>query len=488
MKPKPFDHNYFVGYVNQVYPDFIRIHFPSSVLLNKFIFSGEEFNAGLVGTYVTIEGDNHGFLGKILELTLPEKERLELNEKAFRNKEFHPVGKVEILLSFDYFNHENVSKGLNAYPNIGSKVFVCPSEFIQGYFMNFGVKTEARGTAPTFDFAVLGSDNRTPIHLSQQALFGRHCAIVGTTGGGKSFTLSRCLEELIHNRGKAILLDATGEYSPYDALKDITTNAIITENSFVHYSSLTIEDLFVLLRPSGQVQQPKLLEAIQSLKLLKCLIDNSENLSELEIKNDSLFKSKRLKKPILDYYKKYISSVESEGADFNIQALANQIRHECVYDTDNFGNDISRWGDVEKNTYNNCISLLMRTNTLLTNNLFKSVFGFDKQRNDSQELTAVIQDFLAPSNTKSILRIGFEKVGFEFQVREILANVIGKYLLTKARSGVFKVKPLVLFIDEAHQYLNKHVKDEFFEFTRLNAFDQIAKECRKYGLFEVVPT
>ena len=58
---KPFDHNYFIGYVNQVYPDSIRVHFPSSVLLNKFIYSGEEFNAGLVGNYVTIEGENHGF-------------------------------------------------------------------------------------------------------------------------------------------------------------------------------------------------------------------------------------------------------------------------------------------------------------------------------------------------------------------------------------------------------------------------------------------
>ncbi|MEB0302842.1 hypothetical protein [Mucilaginibacter sp. 5C4] len=73
---KPFDHNYFIGYISQVFPDFVRVHFPSSVLLNKFIFSGEEFNAGLVGNYVTIEGENHGFLGKILELSLPEKERL----------------------------------------------------------------------------------------------------------------------------------------------------------------------------------------------------------------------------------------------------------------------------------------------------------------------------------------------------------------------------------------------------------------------------
>jgi len=74
----PFNHNYFIGYVNHVSPQYIKVHFPSSVLLNKFIFSGEEFNGGLVGNFVTIEGENYGFIGKILELDLPEKERLAL--------------------------------------------------------------------------------------------------------------------------------------------------------------------------------------------------------------------------------------------------------------------------------------------------------------------------------------------------------------------------------------------------------------------------
>lgn len=56
------------------------------------------------------------------------------------------------------------------------------------------------------------------------------------------------------------------------------------------------------------------------------------------------------------------------------------------------------------------------------------------------------------------MRIGFEQVGYDFQAREILANAIGKNLLEKSRQGDFKSKPVVLFIDEAHQYLNRSVK------------------------------
>ena len=66
------------------------------ILLKSFVFRGEQYNGGLVGNYVVIEGEQHGFLGKMLEISLPENERLELSEKSFQNKEFHPTGKIEI--------------------------------------------------------------------------------------------------------------------------------------------------------------------------------------------------------------------------------------------------------------------------------------------------------------------------------------------------------------------------------------------------------
>ena len=72
-KINPFDNNHFIGYISFVSPQFAKVHFPSSTLLNKTIFSGEEFNGGLVGNFVTIEAENSGFIGKISEIDLPEK-------------------------------------------------------------------------------------------------------------------------------------------------------------------------------------------------------------------------------------------------------------------------------------------------------------------------------------------------------------------------------------------------------------------------------
>jgi hypothetical protein len=502
----PFEHSYFIGYINQVSAQYVKVHFPSSTLLKSFTFKGENLNGGLVGNFVIIEGEQCGFLGKVIELSLPEKERLELSERSFKNKDFHPTGKIEILLSFDLFEPTKVEKGLNSLPVIGAKVFVCPAEFIKGYFRKFGVKEEQVVSSPVFELGTLTYDKSTSIEVSQQALFGRHCAIVGTTGGGKSYTVSKLLEGVASNKGKMILIDATGEYAPQD-INDYTAKPIkLSVDSFFHYSNITVNDIFVLLKPSGQVQAPKLLEAIKSLKVLQILKDNCStdelitkdsdgnfsiminaitgNSEIIIVKDETIVKNGQLMRPFNRIYTKYIREIEGSDSNFNIKVLSNQIIEECVWDIDR--HDSKKWGGRNDTHLNNCISLILRMNSLVNNPIFEKIFGFNKLKNDANELTKQISKFLL--NDKSLLRIDFGSVGFDFQAREIVANSIGKFLLEKARKGDFKDVPLILFIDEAHQYLNKNVKDEYFESTELNSFDSIAKECRKHGLFLTIAT
>lgn len=87
-----------------------------------------------------------------------------------------------------------------------------------------------------------------------------------------------------------------------------------------------------------------------------------------------------------------------------------------------------------------------------------------------------------------MLLINLSHVGFDYNVREILVNIIGKELLKRARANKFKEKPTVVFMNEAHQFLNKKLQDSFSGDVELNAFDLIAKECRKYGLYVCIAT
>lgn len=45
-----------------------------------------------------------------------------------------------------------------------------------------------------------------------------------------------------------------------------------------------------------------------------------------------------------------------------------------------------------------------------------------------------------------------------------------------------------MVLDEAHQFLNKSIKDEYFDAKPLDAFELISKEARKYGLFLCIAT
>lgn len=487
-KINPFSHEYFIGYINQVLPQYVKVHFPSSVLLGGFTYQGEEFNGGLVGNFVVIEGDNFGFLGRLVELVLPEKERLSLSEKSFQTKDFHPEGKIEILLSFDLYNPFVVKKGLSSYPNIGAKVYVCSSELVKQFMSRFGAK-EGEDVDPV----VLGrlvANRETEVHVNLQSLFGRHCAVVGTTGGGKSFTVSKLLEVLSSRKAKSIIIDATGEYNNF-VKESNCMNVDLGDTHYFHYKNLSIQDLLVLLKPSGQVQQPILLEAIQSLKIVHLATKHNKKPAEIDA-NGIYVKTKNLKKPYMDLYNEYAAEIETPKANFNILNLTMQLRRECVYDSDNFGADIARWGDLDKRKWDNSTSLFLRTETLVQSVHFKNVFAFHKVESDDMDLVSVIDNFLS-SEDKNILRINFENVVFDFQAREVLANAIGNYLLSKARIGGFNSvkdpikKPLVLVIDEAHQFLNKKVGDEFFG-SNLDAFDSIAKECRKHGLFLCIAT
>ncbi len=165
---------------------------------------------------------------------------------------------------------------------------------------------------------------------------------------------------------------------------------------------------------------------------------------------------------------------------------------ECVYESNkdfrSNTEDTSMWGSLDKATIGHCTSLVVRIRSLLNNKYFKNSFGFEKSADNPKEFLKILEGFLVKENNKKLLYIDFKSVGYEFQIREILTNAIGNKLLSLARDGRFKEAPTVCFIDEAHQFLNKKIKDEFFEPIELNAFDQIAKECRKYGLFLCLAT
>lgn len=483
---KPFNHNYFVGYVNEVTPQWIKIHFPSSNLLSKFCHDGHYYMGGNVGAFVVIEGDNYGFLARIIETVLPDSERKEMNESAITHDEtsFHPSGKAEILLSFNVFEPEKTSKTVSNYPTIGAKVYACSDEQISLYVSAFGKKENE----DEFVYAELGklTSNHAVCNVSLNSLFGRHCGIVGTTGGGKSWTVATLIESVTKNSSaKMILIDATGEY---EEVCNTGQSISIGDGSYIfHYSQLTIDELYFLLKPSSKAQVPKLMEAIRSLKIVKLLSVQGNNDQVIVDTDGILQKAGNLKRHFEEFYRKNSKDIEDKYCNFIFKNLSSQITAECVWDT-NYNSGTDKWGQRNETDLSNCTSLIARINNLLCMDEYNKIFGFKNEFNQesTKDIKQVIDTHIKTGS--GVLRLDFSNVSFDLQVREILVNSIGKHLLNEARNGEFKENPVIVLIDEAHQFINKSIKDEYFDARPLDSFELISKESRKYGLFLCLAT
>jgi DNA helicase HerA-like ATPase len=497
----PYSESRFIGFVSMVSPLQTRVHFPSSVLLKKFFNADKGYHA-ITGKYIIIEGTGVGFLGKITEISLPEKERLELTEAKFEKEIFHPTGKVEILLCFDNYKLE-AKKGLDQLPPVSAKVYLCSDEFLGSLLTKFGAKD---GIKPiTIPLASLPDNENHKIDVSSQALFGRHCAVVGTTGGGKSWTIAKLIEEVVSQNGKAILIDATGEYEnlkTYSKVRYLKFNSLEDDSIFFNYKDLRETDLYALFRPTGQAQLPKLQEAMRSLRLIELLSKKASKTSndnfmidkankywhEYSLHNLTIInKISQSRNPFIKAVKENIE-VFNNDCKFDINALPYQIFNECVRD---FGTDNDKFGAEDPTAKGFCQSLVSRIQVTITNDAFKTVFGFDNKSTAKNEFNQVLTDFIDSKSKKNVLILSVADVSTENKLKEILVNSIGRYLLEKALTENFKgvtKKSLLLFLDEAHLFLNKKIKDEYSIEVDLDAFDRIAKECRKFGLFLVIST
>ena len=494
MNMGPFDSSRFLGYVSAVSPKGIQIHFPSASLLSRFRHEGIQYPGGNVGEFIVLEGENYGFVARILSLELPDSERKVLSEKAVReeNSSFHPIANAELAFSFSMTTPETIERTISRFPEIGAKVYSCPISFLQNIL-------SSSNTAPTETMcASLGKivSNGMECSISLDAIFGRHCAVVGTTGSGKSWTVSRLIEALISKTSnKIIILDPTGEYSSLDENSRVKSYTIGIDCHFP-YEKLHISDLFYLLRPTAQSQRPILMEAIRSLKTVRIVADCDISRIQSEGEKDCLKKlQSQIENGCLKKYQfgkaeaenfQFIHQNELDDAfcSFDFSCLIRQIKNECAKSQ----YDPKKWDTFDFKMYDYQTSLIFRVRTLMTMHDFNSVFQFSKVNcTISSPIPKIIDSFLEATDT-DILRFDFSQISASFNVRELVANIIAKKLYSDAKAGMFKDGPVLMFLDEAHLFLNKNLFDADQTIIPLDAFDLIAKECRKFGLFLCLAT
>lgn len=439
-------------------------------------FAGGRYGRGEVGEFVLIEGQQSLLLGRIAEIRLREPERRSIRRDYAGSSGLDALGQIQ-LLGCVAMDDLLVTAGVDAYPRLGDRIYAAPHRFIALLPRLMETADDDRDPV-VLNLGTIDMAQESLVSVKPERLFGRHCAILGATGGGKSWTTARIIEECIRHKAKLILIDATGEYRDFAGdgvvhchLGEPVAKAAASTSCSLPPTSFLESDFIALFEPAGKVQGPKLRAAMRSLRLA--------GIQPALSTDGYIHKHGQLKQPITDAeaHPDTSSLLDNPRQSFDVTHLVRQIEQECVWPNGGTQRspDPMRWGGPDEGSYANCLSLFARINGVLTSPAFKCVF----QANDDPALTDKIDAFI--SEPSKLLRICLSGIDYEFHAREIIANVIGRHLLTKARAGSFQDHPTVILVDEAHNFLGRQIGVEDYA-ARLDAFELVAKEGRKYGL------
>lgn len=471
----PFDPERCIGTIAEVSPSSAKANLPNAASPEGRWHYGHRLGAGEVGEFVFVDCGAIAVFGRVIHVKLPERERLSVEPELGVTREAHPVGTIQLLTSIT-LSSGRVTGGISEYPRLGSRVYAAHPLLVK-WIAEATQGSGGHAEPLVVSIAHLPSTSDTSVNITPERLFGRHCAVLGATGGGKSWSLARLIEEVAGHRAKVVLLDATGEFhSLRCSVRHVhighdATSPPFSREVVMPYNELTEADLFALFKPSGQTQAPKLRAAMKSLKIAKIV---GPPLG----KDGILVKVQKQKAPFEAAYAKYADAIEDPRADFDVLKLTQQINEECVWPSGGTATapNFAIWGNANEQERSYCVTLITRIEDMVQSEDLACVFRSAGKAPVASEVASFLEN-----TDDRVLRISLKQVPFAHNAREIVANAIGRHLLALGRAGRFRERPLLVCLDEAHQFLDKSLGDENAKYP-LDSFSLIAKEGRKFCL------
>lgn len=481
----------------------LRAHESSN--LETHFYEGKRYKGVSIREFISIE---HGFReiictieGEYLDERNSEQDGAHV--RYIRKLKARPIG---------FFEDSQFRDGIKFLPKIGDIAKLLSEGQISRIF--------ERNTAENF---VIGNLMKEEISISLpwQRIFNSHLGIFGNTGSGKSNTLTKLYTVLFDNkfeeislRSKFIFLDFNGEYTGEQLvaqdrkkvirLKTRTNDGdrfVLPDDEF-----WDVETLGILFQATANTQKPFLRRVISGRKKYA----NSPN---------------SLKKYIGATFKRVLTSSEPKGEALELlKALARSIEAD--------GELVSSLGDVGLRTGTGITSFHVIENGVwkylesdsqfyevrfgakLDAMSFEDVSGFNElqMRSNLQIIRDVISgsaqyDHIHPLLRRiEALKDDFTKVisvgenGHEDatvtvislreckqDVKKILPILLAKHYYEKHKESVASPpdRTMHLIIDEAHNILSQQSnrEAESWKDYRLELFEEIIKEGRKFGIF-----
>ena len=378
----------------------------------------------------------------------------------------------------------NFIRGIETYPLPLQDAFLCLNDELETIYQAAENLKENKND-PMVPIGNYVGGNNAICRANIDKLFGHHCAILGSTGSGKSGTVASILHSVLSHKsdGKSIsprivIIDPHGEYAKafkdkavvYRAYNEASNSSVETEQLILPYWLMSSDEFRSLVIGKTEFeatsQTNMIYQAITYARLFSSgLIQNlGENpLGEVKdnepitgITPDQVLNFDR-DKPIpflLSEFVKHIDKVQGQkpGKAENLAASSGRDKID---------------------------SILKKLKVLRSNP--QLAFLLDEFCSTSPTLETVLSQFIGENKDKNLRIIDISGLPNEVAgpLTALIARLLFQYKLWQTREEREK-DPILFICEEAHRYVPNHGEAQYKEAQE--AVRRIAKEGRKYGI------
>lgn len=440
-----------IGYVTDVQAGNISVSLTNDEQgLSPVVTIGDEdILIGQVGSYVLIIQEQIKTLAMVTRMT--EQEKFIPPEPGQKRDEVlnDPLAvRTIILVPLGRLNDEGeFVRGVGTFPTTGAAVHAIGTEIIGTMFNRF----QSKG----YDVGYLPTNKNQKVYFDPTSLFGRHFAILGQTGAGKSYAVANILQKAVAAMPKAhiVLLDLHGEYSWID-----------DEDGERKYA---FDDSIVRYVDARKLEIPYWL--MTYAELCDLLIDHSER----EAANQTaFFRANLLELRLLEKDSLGLDRVSVDTpVYFSLDDLVSKIKNENSRRI----NDGKKQGPLYGQFDRFLIRLESKLNDVRYDFLLKPQY-----RNSSDTLEGLLRDFIGLGEPKAPITI-IDLSSVPFDVRPTVSAQIGRLAFEfNYWNPKYKDFPLLLVCEEAHAYIPRDSSTQYAGARK--SMERIAKEGRKYGV------
>jgi DNA helicase HerA-like ATPase len=345
------------------------------------------------------------------------------------------------------FNSDgDFERGISHFPTAGAEVKNVSSWNLERIFSDYSEELYKVGKLSNFE--------SIDVFLDASNFFGRHAAILGQTGSGKSWTVTSLIQSAMHSMPNThiIIMDLHGEYgdkktdtyvsSPFPSSKVRCMDALDLEMPYWLLTYANLAEIFISPDDTNASVQLAFLRG--ALNDLRIQANKGSDLGTITVDSPVFFS--------LDELREKFEESNQETSDF---------------------------GRTKGPLYGKFDQLLVRLDSLLNDGRYDFMLK-PKLRTSTETLVDLMRDFVGLGEPKAnVTVLNLSAVPFDVQptVTALIGRLAFEFNFWNPKCLEF---PIWLVCEEAQEYIPRDADTRYKEARR--TMELIAKAGRKYGV------